>query len=240
MFSNYHYAYLIGDLIIGLPVWILFFYYRKDLRREMIIAGILLGLISVFSEPWYSKDYWHPENLDLIRRGLGDFFYGFFPGGVACVIYEGVFRKYIAKRKNLQHKWWWFLLPLLLIGGLIFDIPTHFGMNSMHTTAIALLLITAIIVYFRRDLLWDSIFSGILFLSLSFAGYLVFFSLYPGIINEWWLLKWQSVNAGPSGVLIVGIPMEELLFAFTLGLAMGPMYEFLIGAKFTKKKNSSI
>src|SRR3989338_5460990 len=94
MSGDYQYAYVIGDFIVGFPIFALIFYLRKDLRREMLVAGLLLGILSLITEYWYLKDYWHPENGVRWRISLGDFFYGFFFGGIASVVYEALFKKH--------------------------------------------------------------------------------------------------------------------------------------------------
>lgn len=228
MLDQYHYAYLIGDLILAFPVWAVIFYFRKDLRKEMILAGILLGIISVLTEPWYSRDYWHPEGLDYLRRALGDFFFGFFPGSVACVIYEAVLGKKLAKRHNRQHHWKKFFWLLLLGGGALFLILVYHGINSIYASSISLVVIALAMTTFRKDLFWDAVLSSLLFGLLCATGYEIFFSIYPGILQAWWL------SAHASG-LIAGIPIGDLTFEFSLGMAMGPIYEFLIGAKLKNK-----
>ncbi|MFA7309347.1 MAG: lycopene cyclase domain-containing protein [Candidatus Paceibacterota bacterium] len=230
MFTDYQYAYFIGDLIIALPAWALIFYLRKDLRREMLIAGLMLGLLSVLTEPWYLRDYWQPEGMVRARIILGDFFFGFFPGAVACVVYEGVFGKHYTQRKNRAHHWRSFLLPLTAFGGLMFLLLVYADINSMYASSIALIALAVVMVFYRPDLLWDAVWSSLLFGTLATLGYLAMFHvIYPGIVESWWL----SANA--SGTLVLGIPIEEIAFEFSLGMAMGPMYEFFAGSRFLKR-----
>lgn len=42
MFSNFQYAYLLGDLLV-LPVWLILYFHRRDLRKEMLLASIFIG-----------------------------------------------------------------------------------------------------------------------------------------------------------------------------------------------------
>jgi hypothetical protein len=227
--DNFNFAYFVGDLIFAFPAWLLLFYFKKDLRKEMIFSGVLLGVLSILTARFFINDYWHPENLNKLRFVIGDFFFGFFPGAVACVIYEGLFSKRLLKRDSRYH-WKLFIWPLLIIGGALFFFFLYLGLNSMYASSIALIVMAIVIVIFRRDLFWDTILSSLLYGLICMVGYKILFSIYPGILEAWWL------SAGASGTLIIGIPIEELVFQFSLGMAMGPIYEFVIGARFRKSR----
>ena len=230
MFNNFQYAYLIGDFLIGLPPWLVLFALRKDLRKEILLSSVSIGVLALLWGPWFLKDYWHPESLNMWRASSGDFMYGFFFGGIASVIYEEVFGKCYAKRKDRKHHWSWFILPLAALGVLVFNVPVLLGVNSMHAGIATLLAIFCFMIYFRRDLLVDALMSGVLVGLVTLCGYLVFIALFPGIIHAWWELP------NISGILVMGIPIEELLWAFGLGMAGGPFYEFFMGLKFKKSQ----
>ena len=73
----------------------------------------------------------------------------------------------------------------------------------------------------RPDLKWKTVLGGILFT----AYYAVFVGLLewsaPGYIGRVWNL------AALSGVIIAGIPLEELLFGFAFGCYWSGVYEHL-------------
>ncbi|MBI3984343.1 MAG: hypothetical protein HY344_00160 [Candidatus Levybacteria bacterium] len=58
---------------------------------------------------------------------------------------------------------------------------------------------------------------------------LLFVWLFPGYVEAVWNLK------AISGILIVGIPIEELLFAASLGAMWSSIYEHFSWYKFSKK-----
>jgi hypothetical protein len=74
----------------------------------------------------------------------------------------------------------------------------------------------------------DALFSGLFVGGLMFIFYLVFGTLFDGIIQKWWLLK------NISGILIFGAPLEELMWGFGWGFVAGPAYEFINGLRFKK------
>lgn len=226
MFS-YHYAYLIGNLLILFPIWLFLFVYRKDLRKEILIISLIAGIAGPISELWYLKDYWRPEIFTGWPVGIEDFIFGFCIGGISAVIYEEIFGKHFSNRANRKHHWSWFVVPVIALFTIIFNALFFiFKINSIYVSIISFLLIALVIIYFRKDLFWDSLMSGLLTGLLMFLSYLVFLTIFPLAIHKWWML--QNI----SGVLILGIPLEELLWAFSWGLVGGPVYEFFRGLKF--------
>jgi hypothetical protein len=51
-------GYLIGSLILGIP-FVCIYIARKDLRREMLLGGLLLLPFAIFA-PFYIPEYWNP------------------------------------------------------------------------------------------------------------------------------------------------------------------------------------
>jgi hypothetical protein len=230
MFEHYHWAYLLGDFLFGFPIWLLLFFVRKDLRREMLIGSILLAIGSVLFDHVFWRDYWHPEDLAMVRVTLGDFWYGFFSGGIASVAYEVLYKKHFSQRRNRQHHWIWFFIPVAFFGIAIFCIlPYFFGINSIYSICLALFSTSVFMIILRRDLFFDSLASGTLLSIVTLVGYFVSLKIFPGILAAWWNLP------NLSGIKIYTLPVEELLFAFCLGIAIGPAYEFFTGAQFLKR-----
>jgi hypothetical protein len=73
----------------------------------------------------------------------------------------------------------------------------------------------------RPDLKWKTVLGGILFAAYyaAFMGLLEWSA--PGYLERVWNL------AALSGVMVVGIPLEELLFGFAFGSYWSGVYEHL-------------
>ncbi len=212
------FAYLVGVSIL-LLVWLLLFL-KRPYRREMLVMSLIIAPLGI-TQFWYLKDYWEPKTLFGFSLGIENFLFSFGIGGIAAVIYEE-FRgaKLIRTRRTPN----WLVLGtgiLLLINfvGLI----EFFGVNSMYATYTVFLLVVIFILMRRKDLLFDAIGSGVICGFVGFILYLIYLPLFPGIVKEWWKLS------NLSGILILGIPFEELLFAFGFGMVAGPFYEFWQG-----------
>ena len=63
--------------------------------------------------------------------------------------------------------------------------------------------------------------SGVLFFCLYFLFFWVFDRAFPGYVEAVWNLD------AISGLMLWGVPVEELMFAFTFGLYWSSMYEHI-------------
>ncbi len=226
---DYAHAYLIGSLII-LPFWSLPLYHRKDLARELLSMSVIGGLLAVLFAPPFLHDYWHPTYVLPLWSfgGIEDFIYGFFIVGIASVVYEELFGKKFVKRKGRKKSFSRFALPALVLYALAFYLPVYLGLPSIYAALFSFLVLTSVIVSIRHDLLTDTLVSGLIVGLLTLVGFLLFVKIYPGVVNRFWDLN--NVNS----TLIIGIPTGELLWAFGLGAAAGPVYEFFAGQRFRK------
>ena len=226
---SYQYAYLFGNLLILFPLWLFLFLHRKDLRKEILIVSLLIGIGGPLSELWYLRDYWQPETFNGWPIGIEDFLFGFFIGGIASSIYEELFGKSHSKRIDRKHHLSWFIIPVIGFSIFVLNLLIFvFGVNSIYASIVVFVTLALLILYFRHDLLIDSLMSGLLVGVIMFFGYLLFLTIFPEAIHRWWIL--QNI----SGILILGVPLEELLWAFGWGMVGGPMYEFFAGLKFKK------
>ena len=228
MFSNFQYAYLVANLLV-LPIWVILFIHRKDLRKEMLITSVVVGIIALLTEPFFLQDYWHPQIFNGWTVGIEDFLYGFILGGIASMIYKEICGKIYSKKHDRKYHWGRLLIPFLILSIFIFVFgKIVVNLNTMHASLISLLFAIIFIIYYRHDLLIDSIISGLLVSIITFLGFLIFLKIFPGIIETWWFV--HNLN----GIFVFGIPSEELLWAFGLGAVAGPFYEFFTGLRFKK------
>lgn len=225
---SYQFAYLIGDLMLGL-VWLFLFIYRKDLRREQLITSVIFGICGLLSQILYLRDYWHPQILFGLQIGLEDFLFGFFIGGIATTIYKEIFHKFFYKKPNKSHHWIWFAPSFVLIG---LAVLTFFilglGINSIYSSLFMFGVLAFIILCLRKDLVLEAFASGISIMAIMTIFYILFLRIFPQIFERWWMLH------NLSGLFLFNIPVEELWWSFAFGMMAGPMYEFFKGLRFKK------
>lgn len=223
----YQYAYLVGNFMVFL-LWLLLFLKRKDLRKEMLFMGLFAGFLGPVWEFWY-KDYWRPEYAFKFLPMFEDCLFGFLIGGISAVIYEEIFAKKLIKRKKKAPYCLIILLAIVSISA--FLLFNHFlGINSIYVSFIVFLIVSFVIWRRRPDLVYNSFLSGFFLTIAGLIGHLFFLSLYPNIIKEWWLLH------NISGILILGIPIEEPIWFFLWGMVGGPLYEFWQGYRLKDRK----
>lgn len=221
------YAYLIGALILFVP-WLILYFYRKDLRGEMITMSILvaaMGLISNYF--WWTEDWWRPLTITATRIGIEDLILGFSHGGVAAVLYEEIFKKRLYRYKGINHN-----LGALLIIIVLFSLTAYFfhlhKLSSFVAGTIATTVAAGILIIQRRDLFYDALLTRISLAIAAIPGFLILEFISPDFIEKTWL--WRNL----SGIRIAAVPLEDLIFYFLSGLFIAPFYLYWKGEKLRK------
>ncbi len=228
---NYQFSYLIGDLTL-LIIWFVLFFLRKDTKKEMFAISLIFGFAGLVVDPIYSSDWWHPLTITNTLPGIESFIFGFVVSGIASVIYEEIFRKKIKVKKVNKKEDKERNFHLLLIG--LLSVVLFFGsyfilrLNSFYASFPAFLVPLTIILIKRKDLVVDSILSGIILMIFSFLFYIVPEIIFPGWISFTWNFKMVS------GLTILKVPIEDLIWFFLAGMLIGPLYEYWQEGKIRK------
>jgi len=220
---SYQYTYIIGNLILIL-LWLALFWWRKDVRKEMLVVSPFFGIIGLLTEYYYIKDWWKPLTITGTAIGIEDFIFGFGIGGVAAVIYEEIFKKKIRVRKISKIKDKERNLNFAVLIGLmavIFVGTIHLlDFNTFKASVITILFPILVIYIKRKDLIDDSLATAVIVTLLSILGYALLNIISPGFIEEFWLFE----NIGK--IIILGTPLEEIIWFFLIGALIGPLYEY--------------
>lgn len=220
---DYTYTYLIGDLIL-LLIWLILFFWRKDIRKEILIISLIFGIAGPLVEIFYIKDWWKPLTITNTHIGIEDFLFGFFIGGIIAVIYEVIFKKRIKiqevkkikeRKRNLNIIFLLALLIILFLGSFYI-----LNLNSLIATIIGFATPTLIIYFKRKDLIVDSLITGILALLIACLGYSLIELITPGWINEFW--QWKNVPE----IIILNVPIDDIFWYLFAGAFIGPLYEY--------------
>lgn len=221
----YTYSYFLANTAL-LLVWFLLFLFRKDVRKEMLVISILFGFAGVLVQYAYTTDWWRPLTITGTRIGIEDFMFGFWVGGVSAVIYEEVFKKKIYKRKPRKESVFMLAVPMTLILTLLF-FGSFFvlGLNSFYSSIIAGVPGILFIWVKRKDLIFDSLMSGVLLCLVGLPWFWIPQLVTPGWVQHHWFLE------NLSGILILGAPLEDAIWRFLVGAYIGPLYEFWQGGR---------
>ncbi len=231
MYIDNKYAYFVGTVIFFIP-WIFLFMYRKDLRKEMVVMSTLFAIASVVSAYlWWTVDWWRPQTITGTRVGIEDFLLGFSNGGIAVVLYEEIFKKRLYKRKK-EHTHNTGAIIIAMFCFLIISILFYsFHVTSFAACAVGLIVATTCLMYFRKDLILTSLFNGLLMILVTIPVYYFLILFSPGWVEKTWLFSHLT------GIKITGIPLEDLIFYFLLGLFVAPLYEYWQGVRLRKVLN---
>jgi len=225
-------AWLFWSLIL-IAVWagVYILLKSKESKKEMFLVSVWTAFLG-FTEPFFVPTYWSPPSLfDLAHQtgfDIESFIFSFGIGGIAIVIYNHIFRlrdKKVPLHEKHSPRHRYHLLALIsapVIFAILFFATT---LNPIYSAIIAMVFGGMATWYCRPDLKKKMFASALIFLGIYFFYFLTLVILYPGYVEQVWNLK------SLSGVLILGIPLEELLFAMSFGFFWSSVYEHMAWRK---------
>lgn len=232
-----HYAWLIWSLLALIPWGIIYFSLcNREKKREMLVVSFWTSLIG-FTEVFFVPLYWSPPSLfDLaLRTGfdIESFIFSFAIGGIAVVAYDAIFR--VSDRKVLSHekhspRHRYHLLALVSAPVIFVTLFSISSLNPIYSAIIAMVVGGIATWYCRPDLKNKMFASALIFLGIYFVYFLTLIVLYPDFVEQVWNLK------ALSGILILGIPLEELLFATSFGFLWSSVYEHMTWKKLLRTR----
>jgi hypothetical protein len=193
-------------------------------RHEMLVVSAWTSLLA-FTEPLFVPAYWNPPSLFGLAQSTGfdieSFIFSFGIGGLAVVLYELIIPvrhvPFLKKHTHLYHPLALVFTPLLFV---VIILLTR--VNPIYAAIIALLSGGCLVLVVRSDLRRKMFMSAIIFLGLYSAYFLTLVVSAPGYVQRVWDL------AALSGLEILGIPLEELAFAFSFGFFWSGVYEYAL------------
>jgi hypothetical protein len=223
-----HYAWLTWSALLLVPWGLVYLSLRnRESRHEMLVVSLWTSLLGL-TEPLFVPAYWNPPSVfDLARRtgfDLESLIFSFGIGGLTVVIYEWVFpvrHEALSSMERHQPRHRFHVLVLLSAPVAFTFLLTASRLNPIYAAILSLSVGGLLTSWCRPDLIRKMVLSAFLFLGFYFFYFLTLLSAYPDYVHLVWSLS------AISGIMILGVPMEELLFAFTLGFLWSSVYEHL-------------
>ncbi len=204
--------------------WLALYVVTPRLRGVMWRASAVTALFGL-TEPIFVPEYWNPPSLFELARRTGfdieSVIFAFAIGGIGTALYHTITRQHLvpaspATRTAPLHR---FHLAALLVP-LVSFVPLYLlPWNPIYPSLVSLVLSAIASVICRPSLLRKTVIGAFLFLGFYGVFMLGLRVITPGYIAEVWNL------AALRGGLIVGIPVEELLFGFAFGAYWTGVYE---------------
>ncbi len=211
------YEYLSWVLLLGL-VWGIIFFFQQQLRGRMLWSG-LKALPFGFGELYFIPDYWNPQTLfnlganfsiDIEAFGLM-----FFLGGLAACFYELVLKRK-TKKRFLSRK---YLSLVAALGFFMVFIKIVPQWNIVYSSSLSLFVGGMVAFVMYPNMRKRIPLNGILFALLYFVSLAIINLIFPSWIPSAWKLD------AISNVLVLGVPIEEILFGFAFGTFWAPLNE---------------
>ena len=194
---------------------------NKEERLKMIVSGIGFGMMSIVFD-YLFFDYWKPVFLiDCFH--FEDFLYGFIFAGILPAIHN-IFGNRMVKGKygfniKLAILFWLILLNIFGLVVYVFEISYIYALSL---TPFVIGIISCIMV---KGNIKDVLITTLVSVLITFFAYSCILLIYPSVFVDNYLLD------NLSGVIILGIPLEEYLFAIGIGVGTTYTYEAVFKLK---------
>jgi len=213
------YEYLVWVALLGF-FWFFMYFSRRDLRTKMLWSS-LIALPFGFGELYFIPNYWVPQTLFNfgVKYGIDieAFLLMFFLGGIAGFIYEGLSKKRVVMKKVCRPCKCYVPLITTLVAFIILT-KSFASLNIIYSAVISCIIggISAAILYpnLRKHIIYGGLLFAILYwVSLGASEF----------ISPWILSTWNMSSL--SGIMLLKVPIEEIIFGFAFGVLWTPLYE---------------
>jgi hypothetical protein len=220
---TYHYIWLVWSSAFLVP-WAALYLTLPDYRNAMWWPSVFMAPFGL-TEPLFVPEYWNPPSLFELAARTGfdieSIIFSFAIGGIGAVLYNALTGRKLAavsrrEKHEPRHRFHRLALALPFV---LFPLLYFLPWNPIYAGIAAMVAGAVANVLCRPDLKRNTLVGGVLFLAFYTVFLLGLRWTAPGYIEQVWNLK------AISGVLIYGLPLEELLFGFTFGLYWTGVYE---------------
>ena len=226
------YEWLIFALIWD-AVWLALYVSKPHLRRKMLWVSAFTALTGL-TQPIFVPRYWTPPSLFNMAAtshfDVESLIFSWGVGGIGSAIYEAVLN--VRHRKmdasDLRRESWGMhlfslsIMPVVVLLWLLFT-----GIHPIYCVSIGLFLGAIAAVACRPDLAGKTLLGGLLFMGMYFVLFFLVILVFPSFIKAWNL---QAL----SGILVLGVPLEELMYASAFGMMWSGVYEHIRHYSLTK------
>lgn len=224
----YALSYFVYSLLF-VAVWLILFALRPDLRRDMLIISLVVMPLGPLSEIWYLRDYWQRPTITGYPISIEDALFAFAIGGAAFALHKVLFNQAsLTGPARLRQPWLVAAAGVIVFGSTLL-LTGLLGVNSIFSSILAFVLCSLIVWGVRPDLIRPSLSSALLSLLLFMIVYQLMRVVFPGALARW------CTGCNPSGVMVLGVSLEEMLWDFSWGLLGGVIYDAALGRVLQKR-----
>jgi hypothetical protein len=180
---------------------------KKDQRRPLILSG-LLSLPCSLTTFYFVPEYWQPVRLFGFTLGIEDTLFSFSTGTIAWFPAAMVYSPKLPDTAltSVLPRYLW----IAVVATAVMLITRSLSLPVMLQAIIGISVMGLLLALRKPRSLPIALFTGICF-ALSYTLLLAaLFILFPGFFTQW-------THANLSGTLILGVPVEEIVWAFFFG-----------------------
>ena len=222
------YAYALWTLFLLLAWTIVLLGLRHRARRRKMLMSSFLTMPLGLTEPIFVPEYWNPPTpFDLAATtgfDLESLGFSFAVGGLASTLYDRLHPAELTPLRSSHHdqpRHRWHRLAMLS-PIMSFIVLYWLGwFNPIYSAILALTVGGLSAAYCRPDLARRMMAGAGVFGLFYFGFFLTLVQSHPNYVEQVWNLD------AVSGILLLGVPAEEILFALALGFLWSSAYEHI-------------
>lgn len=228
--SLLQYNFFILSILFLLPGGLIY-WLRKDLRKVMQVLA-LCSLPFAFTEFLFYPTYWEPKFLfdliDVLGFGIEDLLFVIGLSGFTSTSYAFVFHKTLIQKTNRgklspsQRVCLFFVIVCIAILILV-----RLQVHLIYGAPLLMSILSAFIFVRRKDLILPGFLGAILSTIMYALLCYTLISIYPNIFQLTWHTE-KFVNQ-----TWLGLPAEELVYAFTSGAIASIFYPYVFSFKYS-------
>lgn len=218
-------------------LWLTAMALSNGYRMSVFVGSMIFGLSGPFLEYWHLQDYWHPQysitiSIGPLLVGLEDFIFCFcFSGScIAAFLMGRTGGKIQPELTTIGVMTITCIIGLVIL--LIGVIVANTGVNSLYVVTASAIAWSLVFLAMRPKWVSRVLLSAGSITIIMWCFYAFFaLKLDPDLFSKFW--KEEAL----SGHMIFGVPLEELLWAGSFAMVIGPSYVFCLewGRKMTLK-----
>ena len=218
-------------------VWCAVLLLSKKTRQEQLVMSVIGLALSPGAIMIASLDSVSSGRSLNGSVGIEDLLFAFAVFGLASVIYQVVLGKHAKKLRGdrifLSHPATHWLAHLVIALGVwtcvALSLVVVLGLTASQSVVVGGLLVGTYVIADRKDLMFNALLSGVFVSVLVFAAEQIFFvRMFPDAAPAFWSARHLG------GLMLGGIPVEEIVWSGVVGFAIGPLYEYMREIKLGK------
>jgi hypothetical protein len=194
-----------------------------------MIWGTLVSMPFALTSLLFIPEYWQPPslfNLDTtIHVGIEDFLWAGAVGGIASILGEYILKERLVVARTSGRRIHY--APFVVVVALFLVLEFAFRHKTIYNMVISFAVGAIVVAFMRPDLIRLMLTGAMNFTLLYLLLFVYFLALYPDFVQRYYTLQ------NFIGIHILGVPIEELMFASTGGAIWSVAYEYLQGYRLT-------